>query len=71
MEDGKWQQAKKLFDLALNLPAEERSAFVDKSCGDDDELRSQLRDLVSSYDSEFLEESSLERAGLVLAESVF
>ena len=71
MDESRWQQAKKLFEKALELPVADRQSFLDERCGDDAELRSELEELVSSYDSDFLEEPSLERAGRVLAESLF
>lgn len=38
-----------LFERAVALPAEERAAYVEKACGADDELRSELTSLLASH----------------------
>jgi tetratricopeptide (TPR) repeat protein len=43
-----WQQLKPLFHAALELPVEERTAFMDEACAGDVELRRHLVQLVES-----------------------
>ena len=40
------QSAEELFGEALELPPERRSAFLDRACGHDPELRRQLEQLL-------------------------
>ena len=39
-----WDRVKSLFDRALDLPESERSAFLDRECAADDELRRAVED---------------------------
>ena len=48
MTDERWQRAKALFQAAVELPAEERHAFVVNAAGDDDELRREVESLLTS-----------------------
>ena len=42
-----FRRIKKLYQAALDLPAEEREAFLKEQCGDDADLRNRLRALLS------------------------
>ncbi len=55
LRDDSWQQVKELVDRALDLPEEERPAFLDEACGADDRLRQRVQS--------FLEEPLLAGAG--------
>ena len=51
MDSVRYQQAKGLFFAALELPVAERDSFIEKSCGPDLELRSELGKLIAAHDS--------------------
>ncbi len=59
MNQDKWRKAKELFHEAQALPLDERVAFLDKACAEDFELREQVENLLSSYESGFMEEPVL------------
>jgi predicted ATPase len=44
------QSAEKLFGVALDLPPEQRVAFLDRACGDVPELRRMVDDLLSNHE---------------------
>ncbi|HMB53498.1 MAG TPA: protein kinase, partial [Thermoanaerobaculia bacterium] len=48
--DGRWAQIDALFDAALDLPREERAAFVEARCGDDEELRAELAAMLAAHE---------------------
>lgn len=48
MTPGRWQQIKVLFDGAVDLGPEARDQFLQRECGDDAELRSEVEALLSS-----------------------
>jgi serine/threonine protein kinase/tetratricopeptide (TPR) repeat protein len=54
----RWRQIEKLFDEALDLPPAERAAFLDRSCGQDADLRDNVEQLLRACDSSehFLEQ---------------
>ena len=69
-----WQRARVLLATLIELPAEQRSAFLDSSCSDDRNLRVHLEDLLRAHEAteaqhfeNFSEEigSSLAAAGFV------
>ncbi|MFC4307715.1 protein kinase [Steroidobacter flavus] len=66
MQLERWHQIKDLFSSALEHPTAERSAFLDRSCGNDIELLAQVRSLLDAHESSlgFIERPAVERAGL-------
>jgi len=48
--DGQWDRISTLFEMVLSLPPEERSAFIEVSCGSDRELRGEIESLVAAHD---------------------
>src|SRR5215813_11776149 len=48
MTPERYKQIDKLFEAALQLEPEKRSAFLANACNDDDELRRQVETLLSS-----------------------
>ena len=40
----------KLFELALDQPAEKRNAFLDAACGEDDDLRRDVEGLLAAHE---------------------
>ena len=46
--DVRWMRIRDLFEQAVELPVEQRDAFVEKHCGSDVSLREELKDLLAS-----------------------
>jgi serine/threonine-protein kinase len=59
----RWNEIDALFDAALNLPPEERAAFLDGACGDDRDLREVIERLIAADEDA---KTFLERPPLVL-----
>jgi serine/threonine-protein kinase len=53
-----WARLSELFEAALALPVEQRSAFLERDCADDPRLRAEVEDLLRANDASgtFLEE---------------
>src|SRR5262245_8195074 len=49
MTPQQWKVLGELFDQAIVLPAGERTALVDRACGEDEELRVELASLIASH----------------------
>ena len=49
MSPERWQQVNGLFEQALELPANERSAFLERACAADDEVRHEVESLLKSH----------------------
>jgi tetratricopeptide (TPR) repeat protein/tRNA A-37 threonylcarbamoyl transferase component Bud32 len=47
-ERAQWQQVEQLFYEALDLPTEERSAFLDRACGAEESLRQEVESLLAA-----------------------
>ena len=58
MTPERWQQVKELFSSALKHEVEERAAFLDRACADDEGLRREVESLLASFDGS---DSILER----------
>ena len=43
-----WERVQELFAAAVELPPEERTAFLDRECGDDETLRREVQSLLDS-----------------------
>src|SRR6185369_4304599 len=52
MSPEKWREISKIFHLALEKSAAERSAFLDEKCADDAELRLEIENLLNASDNE-------------------
>ena len=48
MDLERWRRLQELFEAALDLPREERSAYLDRGCKGDDELRAELERLLAA-----------------------
>ena len=46
MDAKRWNRLKTVFDEALDLPESERPAFIERVCGDDEELLNELKSLL-------------------------
>ena len=64
----RWRQVEALFDEALELPAEERRAFLEEACAGDPELRSEVEGLLAADEAAegFLGRTLQERAAGLL-----
>ena len=46
MNSVRWERVKELFADVAELPEPERTAFLDRECGDDHELRKEVEQLL-------------------------
>ncbi len=51
MDPDRWDAVKHLFHVALDLPPQQRSAYLDQSCTADAALRHEVESLLASHDS--------------------
>ena len=58
LDPERWRQIDGVLDAALDTPPEERAAFLDQACGDDEDLRAELESLLEAHRGA---EDSLER----------
>lgn len=49
MPDRYWEQLEEIFQQALDLPDEERTAFLAEACADDEDLRHRVDELIVAY----------------------
>jgi hypothetical protein len=72
MNPERWQRIDELFLAALEYEAEERAAFLDDACGDDDSLRREVESLIASHEqaNTFIERPAFEAAAEGLCRSV-
>ncbi len=52
MDSERWERLRTLFDEALGCPESERTAFLERACGSDHELRDQLANLLEAHQTE-------------------
>ncbi len=71
MTPEKWQNVKAVFSEILNLPSDQRSGFLDRAFGGDQELKSEVERLLASYDENdpFLESSAVAEVADILFEN--
>ena len=60
MEGERWQRIERLFHVAMPLDKRQREALLDRSCADDESLRSEVASLLAHAD----EASSSLKAGI-------
>ncbi len=71
MKSERWKQLDKILGLALEVPRENRTAFIEDACGDDEALLAEAMEIMEADDeaSKFLSEGAdegqkgLSRAG--------
>src|SRR5688572_18714079 len=70
MDPERLRQVEELYHAALELPPNAREPFIEKSCGDDEELRSELESLlnVKSSSNNLFEKPPLSLAAEMFAE---
>ncbi len=68
MKHNEWQQVKKIFDAALKFAPNRRKPFLDESCGNDDELRREVENLLASFEDaeSFLEKPAVKEVASVI-----
>ncbi|HEX5708313.1 MAG TPA: protein kinase, partial [Pyrinomonadaceae bacterium] len=66
MTPERWNQIEEIFQAALDLPAAEREAYISEAAGADEDLREQVRALVSQHDEagEFIEVPAVALTGV-------
>jgi len=69
MTPDRWQEINQLYQAALDLEASQRSAFLDRACAGDEELRREVESLLASHEqaSKFIEAPALEVAAKEIA----
>jgi serine/threonine protein kinase/formylglycine-generating enzyme required for sulfatase activity/dienelactone hydrolase len=72
MESDRWRQIDELLEQALEIPPEDRSAFLDIACSEDPELRSHVDRLLRAHEhaSRFLAAPALGAAARQIADEV-
>ncbi len=62
MDAERWNKIKVLFSSAQDCPEDERAEFLDRACGDDTDLKSEVEKLLDSCgeDDSFLQNSAIE-----------
>ncbi len=50
MDAERWKQVNDLFQLTVERAPEERAAFLDEACNDDEDMRREVKSLLSSYE---------------------
>src|SRR5437773_2079707 len=72
MSSAHLQRVEEIFQAALDLPAEQRAAYLGEVCGGDAELRSEVEALVLSYEQSesFIERPAIEIDAAVVASSL-
>ena len=66
MTPERWQEVKRLLNLALELAPDERPAYLDGACANDHSLRREVQSLLNSGDnilSSFLTRHSRNQSG--------
>ena len=48
MNEERWHKIKSIFEEAIELPETERKTYLDETCGDDNQLRSKVEELISA-----------------------
>ncbi|MGE0131083.1 MAG: protein kinase [Blastocatellales bacterium] len=64
MDANRWKRIKEVYDRALDLGGEERDGFLAEACGDDDDLRREVKSLLAAHDDagSFLQSPAVEVA---------
>lgn len=75
MQSEKWQQVSRIFEGALALEAEERSAYLQNQCGQDESLRREVELLINSHQKavaeDFISRNAIEEvAPLIIADEM-
>ena len=67
MNPDRWKKIKGLFDVALELAPAKRGKFLDKSCGNDNDLRREVEKLLASFaEDSFMEQPAAREVASVI-----
>ena len=71
MNEQRLRKVDALFQAALELPPEQRHAFLNENCSSDAELRKEVESLISAHEEakDFIEDSASDAAASLLAQS--
>jgi hypothetical protein len=47
LDSSRWQRIEELFQASVDLPSDQREAFLNEMCGDDRQLREEVESLLS------------------------
>jgi serine/threonine protein kinase len=50
MNTARWERTKQILDEALKIAPEQRNSYLDSQCGEDTQLRAELKSLIASYE---------------------
>src|SRR5439155_9949780 len=69
MNSKRSQEIDEIFQAALDLPSEQRAAYLDQACASDHDLRLEVESLISSYDrsGSFIEQPAIEIDASIVA----
>src|SRR5436309_2551408 len=69
MNSKRSQEIDEIFQAALDLPSEQRLAYLDRACASDEDLRAEVESLISSYEQagSFIEQPAIEVDASVVA----
>jgi serine/threonine protein kinase/tetratricopeptide (TPR) repeat protein len=68
MSDIRWQRIWDIFFDALEVPVDQRDAFLDQRCGSDKKLRDEVSELLAAHEDST---NPIEGAGWALSENIF
>jgi len=70
MTPERWQKVKEIFDAALKYEPAQRSPFLSRACGGDEDLRQEVESLIASHEKTgtFIDSPAYEAAAEVLAD---
>jgi len=52
LDSSRWQRIEELFQASVDLPSDQREAFLNEMCGDDRQLREEVESLLSRVSPE-------------------
>src|SRR2546422_9719560 len=69
MNSKRSQEIDEIFQAALDLPSDQRLAYLDRACASDKDLRDEVESLISSYEQagSFIEQPAIEVDASVVA----
>src|SRR2546422_8462517 len=69
MNSKRSQEIDEIFQAALDLPSDQRLAYLDRACASDKDLRDEVESLISSYErsGSFIEQPAIEVDASVVA----
>src|SRR6266536_3231668 len=70
MNSVRWERVKGVFDAVVEIETQKRKQFVDRSCGTDERLRSEVEKLLASFANaeSFMEEPAVREVASLIIE---